>query len=177
MTLRQQIITDSDGDPTRAAVRFARALMQSDPGTFKVGYSQVNAVLAATELFPEVASDAVRDGIDAQFEDRAARRARLVEHFGVEPWALECGDADEPARRYAAVAGIGEYEDARLSTFDRLRDALDDLADGILDGLAPDAVYDLDTGQKLEIHVSTPIVTVSDKQHARRNPLDHEPEG
>ena len=95
-----------------------------------------------------------------------------MEHFGVESWALECGDPNEPGRRYAAVSGIGEFEDAHLTTFDRLDAALDDLADRIVDGQAPDGVYDLDTGKKIDIHVSTPIVTVSEDQGASLNPLE-----
>lgn len=172
MSLREQFLTEANGDTTAAAVCFARALMAGDPIAFKAGYSQVNAVLAASEMFPEVASDAVHRGIDARLDERAARRARLVEHHNVEPWALESGDVSEPIRRYAAVSGIGNYEDAHLTTFDHLDAAFDELADKILDGLAPDGVYDLDTGRKIDIHVSTPIVTASEDQGATVNPLD-----
>jgi hypothetical protein len=172
MSLRDQFLAESDGDATQAAVSLARALMAGDPSVFQAGYSQVNAVMAASELFPEVTPDAVHRGIDARLDERTARRARLVEHHGVEPWALEAGDLDEPVRRYAAVWGIGNYEDAHLSTFDALDAAFDELADGVLEGLAPDGVYDLDTGNKIDIHVSTPIVTASEDQGATVNPLD-----
>ena len=120
---------------------------------------------------PEVDSRAIHRGIDAGLDERAARRAHLVEHFGVEPWALESGDATEPARRYAAVSGLGKDEDPHLSTFDDLEAAFDDLADSILDGQAPDGVYDLDTATKIDIHVSTPIVSASDDQGVTLNPL------
>lgn len=146
--------------------------MAGDASALKAGYSQVNAVIAATELFPEVAPDAINRGVDARLDDRAARRALLAEHFGVEPWALKCGDPGQPARRYAAVCGIGDYENAHLSTFDDLDAALDDLADRILDGQAPDGVYDLDTARKIDIHVSTPIVTASEDQGVTVNPLE-----
>jgi hypothetical protein len=149
--------------------------MAGDPSVFKTGYSQVNAVLAATELFPEVHADAIRQGIDAGLDDRDGRRARLVEHFGVEPWALEAGDATEAVRRYAAVSGIGDYENAHLSTFDELDAAFDSVADSILEGDAPDGVYDLDTGIKIDIHVSSPVVTASDFQGATVNPLKGSP--
>jgi hypothetical protein len=171
MSLRQKFLTNAGGDPTVAAVRLARGLMAGDPAEFKAGYSQVDAVFAASELFPEVDADAIHRGIDAGLDERAARRARLVEHHCVEPWALESGDATEPARRYAAVCGVGNYEDAHLSTFDDVDAAFDDLADRILDGQSPDGVYDLDTGEKIDIHVSTPIVTASDQQAVTLNPL------
>jgi hypothetical protein len=171
MSLRERFLTDASGDPTGAAVALARGLMAGDPTVFKLGYSQVNAVIAASELFPEVASDAIHRGIDAGLDERAARRAHLVEHFGVEPWALESGDATEPARRYAAVSGIGKYEDPHLSTFDDREAAFDDLADRIVEGEAPDGVYDLDTGTKIDVDVSTPIVSASDRQGVTLNPL------
>lgn len=171
MSLRQQFLAAADGDPTAAAVRLARALMHGDPSILKTGYSQLNAVIAAGELFPEVPSAAIHQGIDARLSERAARRDRLVEHFAVEPWALESGDPDELGGRYAAVSGVGEYEDAHLSTFDDLDAAFDNLADAILEGLEPDAVYDLDTGEKIDIDVSAPIVTASNRQRATFNPL------
>lgn len=171
MSLREHFLTAANGDPTAAAVALARGLMAGDPTVFKVGYSQVNAVLAAAELFPEVSRDAIDCGIDAALDERAARRAQLVEHFGVESWALESGDLNERGRRYASVCGVGDYENAHLTTFDDLDAALDDLADRILDGQAPDGVYDLDTAQKIEIHVSTPIVTASEDRGITVNPL------
>lgn len=171
MSLRDQFLTAAHGDATGAAVSLARALMAGDPSALQAGYSQLNAVIAATELFPEVSSEDIHRGIDARLDERAARRSRLVEHFAVEPWALESGDLDDPARRYAAVTGIGEYEDAHLSTFNDIDSAFDFLAESILDGQAPDGVYDLDTAEKIEIEVSTPIVTASSHQRGRRNPL------
>jgi hypothetical protein len=184
LSLRQRFLTRAAGDPTKAAVCLARALMAGDASVFKAGYSQINAVIAATELFPEVDVDAIHRGIDAGLDDRAARRARLVEHFAVAPWAaharrgdhpppaLEAGDLSEPIRRYAAVSGIDDGEDAHLSTFDDLDGAFDALADSILEGDAPDGVYDLDTGTKIDIHVSTPVVTASQDQGVTVNPLE-----
>jgi hypothetical protein len=172
LSLRQRFLTRAAGDPTKAAVCLARALMAGDASVFKAGYSQINAVIAATELFPEVDVDAIHRGIDAGLDDRAARRARLVENFAVAPWALEAGDLSEPIRRYAAVSGIDDGEDAHLSTFDDLDGAFDALADSILEGDAPDGVYDLDTGTKIDIHVSTPVVTASQDQGVTVNPLE-----
>lgn len=171
MSLRDQFLASTNGDPTQAAVRLARGLMVGDASVFKAGYSQASAVIAAGEMFPEVDRAAIDRGIDAALDERAARRARLVEHFAVEPSALEGGNADEPVRRYAAVSRVGEYEHAHLTTFDQLDAAFDALANAILDGDAPDAVYDLDTAAKIDIHVSAPIVTASDRQGATANPL------
>jgi hypothetical protein len=45
------------------------------------------------------------------------------------------------------------------------------MADRILDGQAPDGVYDLDTGAKIDIHVSAPVVSASDDEGVTVNPL------
>lgn len=51
---------------------------------------------------------------------------------------------------------------------DELRDQL---GDEILEGWLPSAIYDLDTGESIELHVSTPVVTVAEEQGMMANPL------
>ncbi len=52
--LRTDLLRENHGDPIEAAAIFAVRLMRDDPAICKVGYSLPNALLAATELFPEV---------------------------------------------------------------------------------------------------------------------------
>jgi len=52
--LAEQAGLDPDkATDTQAAVAVAESLMQGDPGTFKAGYTAPNALLAATEIFPD----------------------------------------------------------------------------------------------------------------------------
>jgi hypothetical protein len=75
--------------------------------------------------------------------------------------------------RYAATATQATDRDARgyLQTFDTFEDACVELGDGVLEGYLPAGVYDLDTGELIELHVSTPIVTRSEDHGICRNPL------
>ena len=110
-------------------------------------------------------------------ETRESRHKILLDHFAVESWA----DSDHTAEpgeleRWAAVTGVGEYEHAHIATFPLLAEAFEHIAGEVLDGLAPDGVYDLDEGRKIDIHVSTPIVTASEDQGITVNPLERENE-
>ncbi len=60
MSLRNTLLTIHGGDPHTAAATLARNLASDDPATFKVGYTEDNAVLAAVEMFPETDDAAVR---------------------------------------------------------------------------------------------------------------------
>lgn len=104
-------------------------------------------------------------------EQRRARYNALVEHFGIEPWAHDDGTGSPPDR-YAAVYGIADFEDPHICTLSTVDDAFYHLGVQVLEGAAPDGVYDLDTGQKIDIHVSTPIITASEDQGVTHNPLD-----
>jgi len=76
--------------------------------------------------------------------------------------------------RYAATAVQAIARDARgyLQSFGTFQEACVQLGDAVLEGYLPDGVYDLDTGERIELHVSTPIVTRSEDQGICRNPLD-----
>jgi hypothetical protein len=44
----------------------------------------------------------------------------------------------------------------------------------VLDGYATNGVYDLETGKKIDVHVSIPIVTRSEDQGVTANWLDED---
>jgi hypothetical protein len=71
-----------------------------------------------------------------------------------------------------AVQAIARDERGYLQAFETFHEACLELGDGVLEGYLPDGVYDLDTGERIELHVSTPIVTRSEDQAICRNPLD-----
>ncbi len=54
MTLHDELLELTDGNPIDAAARLAYGLMQDTPISHKVGYTKPNAVLAALEMFPEI---------------------------------------------------------------------------------------------------------------------------
>jgi hypothetical protein len=58
------------------------------------------------------------------------------------------------------------------------REACSDLANEVLDsGRLPDGVYDLDTGERIELHISTPVVSLSEDQSIAVNPLAEASDG
>jgi hypothetical protein len=104
---------------------------------------------------------------------RVRRYATLCDYYLAEP------DDGETLLRYAACSKDRDDELAasgRVTTWATVDDAFADLADQVLDGECVDAVYDLDTGERIEIHVSTPIVTRSEDQGVMVNPLRPESE-
>jgi hypothetical protein len=103
---------------------------------------------------------------------RLERFRKLCDYYLYEP-----EDAEAPFR-YAACCKDRDDEVAasgRVTTWERLQDAFGDLADQMLDGQAVDAVYDLDTAERIEIHISTPIITRSEDQGSMENPLRPQP--
>jgi hypothetical protein len=76
--------------------------------------------------------------------------------------------------RLAAVAE--EFFDdqrvgAKIALCETEQQAFEFLGDTVLEGYAPHGVYDLDTTEKIEIQVSTPIVTRAEQQGVSANPL------
>lgn len=102
---------------------------------------------------------------------RLHRYRTLCDYYLAEP---EDGDL---SLRYAACSKDRDDEladDGRVTTWATVEEAFADLADQVLDGQAIDAVYDLDTAERIEIHVSTPVVTRSEDQGMMENPLHAE---
>lgn len=76
---------------------------------------------------------------------------------------------------YGGLAGDAESAgDGAVTTWDTLEEALESMGVQVLEGFSPDAVYDLDTRERIEVHVSTPVVTKSEEQGTMLNPLAHE---
>lgn len=102
--------------------------------------------------------------LQARRSTRLERLRVLSDYHG---WAY----ADIPRvvipERFVAVR---EYR----SLHPTFEDACAELADQILDsGLSGDlAVYDLDTGERIDLHVTTPVVTRADEQGVMENPLE-----
>jgi len=62
MTLHDEYVRECHGNAAEAAGLFAVRLMRSNPADpLRAGYSPENALIAAGEMFPEVAPDAIRD--------------------------------------------------------------------------------------------------------------------
>jgi hypothetical protein len=100
---------------------------------------------------------------------RAENYALLLEHF--EPHLVD-GSLGPETHRYAAVAE-GFFDERRVGAlvilFQAEQEAFESLGDAVLDGYAPDGVYDLETGTKIDVHVSAPVVTRSEDQGISAN--------
>ena len=100
---------------------------------------------------------------------RAENYAVLREHF--EPHTVYDNVGPE-THRYAAV-GEEFLGDTRVGAMVLLcqteQEAFEVLGDAVLDGYAPDGVYDLETGEKIDVHVSAPVVTRSEDQGISAN--------
>lgn len=103
---------------------------------------------------------------------RRDRCERLAEHFHAN---LTAQPIERQPERWAAVALQqvgGQVVSASISTFSTVDDAFQELGSDVLEGMFADGVYDLDTGEKIEVHISTPVVTASVDQSVTYNPLE-----
>ena len=98
---------------------------------------------------------------------------RLAEHYRVDTQAEEGSPASPPERfALAMTENDGPTSENSLTTARTFEDACRTAGEEILDsGRLPDAVYDLDTGERLELHIATPLVTLSEDQGMMVNPL------
>jgi hypothetical protein len=87
---------------------------------------------------------------------RSDNLAKLIERTGASD-PSETGD-----ERFAAVQHSLTTDEKWVSTHDTFEDAAQYLGDEVLEGWDPEAVYDLDTGDVIGLHVSTPVVTRSE---------------
>ncbi len=99
---------------------------------------------------------------------RRARAETLARELNI-----DVEDLPKLLDQYAATATQATDSDAMgyLQTFPTVEDACSELGGGVLEGYLPAGVYDLDTGELIELHVSTPVVTRSEDQGIARNPL------
>jgi hypothetical protein len=82
--------------------------------------------------------------------------------------------ATPPMPRYAAVSEeffAQQRVGATIALCETQQEAFEFLGDSMLDGYAPDGVYDLGTAEKIDIEVSTPVVTRARCQGVSTNPL------
>jgi hypothetical protein len=104
---------------------------------------------------------------------RDARLAMIRDEYGIP--AERVNQPDQ--LRYVSV--VSEYGDGDkwITTFDALDAAFADIGDDVLNGMVPVALFDLDTGESIALHVATPIVTRSaDPAGAEPAPWEHDPE-
>jgi len=101
-------------------------------------------------------------------DHRRARAEMLARELNI-----ESAELPKVLDRYAATATQANDSNAKgyLQTFPTFADACLELGDGVLEGYLPAGVYDLDTGELIELHVTTPVVSRSEDQGITRNPL------
>jgi len=106
---------------------------------------------------------------------RARRYARLLDHYRVSP-AQQQGPTTGPLRfALVMVESQDQTSENSIATLATFEDACALAGEEILDsGRLPDAVYDLDSGERIEVHTTTPVVTRSEDQDIMVNPLDSE---
>jgi hypothetical protein len=101
---------------------------------------------------------------------RPANYKRLIEHY-----RASAAEQPETPARFALVM-IESQEatsDNYIATHNTFADACALAGEEILDsGRLPHAVYDLDTGRRIELHTTTPVVTHSEDQGMMLNPLE-----
>lgn len=103
-------------------------------------------------------------------QTRGRNYRELIAHFEAHTYS----PATSPMPRFAAVSE--EFFDlqrvgATIALCDTEEETFEFLGDSVLDGYAPDGVYDLDTAEKIDIEVSTPVVTRAPHQGVSANPL------
>lgn len=100
----------------------------------------------------------------------------LAAYYRIDPTAEE-GSETSPPERFA-LAMIESREPTSnnyLTTARTFEDACQLAGEEVLDsGRLPDAVYDLHTGARIELHTTTPIVTRGEDQGIMVNPLERD---
>jgi hypothetical protein len=89
---------------------------------------------------------------------RRTNYSRLITSFDVHIQDAAIGEMP----RCAAVAEefLGDQPvGAQILLCETVEYALEVLGESVLNGYAPDGIYDLDTRAKIDVHVATPIVT------------------
>lgn len=109
-----------------------------------------------------------RDPDDTR-ETRNARFAELLEAF---PKGATFEEDPAEHKRFVCVSTLRDHSTAQFHEGGNFEDAVDTAAGEVIDGWLPEGVYDLDTGEKIDIHVSSPVITPSEDQGATVNELD-----
>lgn len=116
---------------------------------------------------------AQRDYEEAQ-HTRHERFDALLRHYPGDAGVPEQSDTIE---RFVCVQGLREEGDddiSRRHAFvwgDTFEEAVAHAGGEIFDGWLPEAVFDLDTGERIEVHISSPVITRSEDQGTMLNVL------
>jgi len=122
-------------------------------------------------------SDCVRDFDDAQ----KARQGRIEQLLGFYP-GEGTPEITDTVERYCGVQknklhGI-EHDPARAGWHhyygDDFESVARSLAEDMFEDWWPEAIWDLDTGERIDLHIGSPIITISEDRNALVNPLDPE---
>lgn len=108
--------------------------------------------------------------------ERLRNIAALEDYYGDPFWVFD--DMNPGSFRYVAVSqeggwSAGDFHPSRTLFFaaDSEDDVFEILADEVLSGSVMEAVYDLNTAERIELHVTTPVVSRSEDQGTMENPL------
>lgn len=106
---------------------------------------------------------------------RALNYTRLLAYYRVSR-PQEQGPTTGPLRfALVMVESQEQTSENSIATLATFEDACALAGEEILDsGRLPDAVYDLDTGERIDVHTTTPVVTRSEDQGVMVNPLESE---
>jgi hypothetical protein len=99
---------------------------------------------------------------------RAQRLDALVAHY--EP-DRQLGHVELSADDRFALASANESQ-WMITTHATFADACSCASDEVLDGWDPHAVFDLDTGELINLHIASPVVTRSEDQGVLVNPVE-----
>jgi hypothetical protein len=167
-----------DMSVTSSQLAAAAAWVGTGPDSAKVELRVDGDVLIAAQGDDEAAwaPDGYEVVVPVDPEDAERWRAtlaRLRDVVGADPVGSD-GDGDATCR-WAAVAerqdALGAVTKVTVWACRTEGEALRQLGDAVLDGYAADAIYDLGTGDRIEVHVATPAVTRSEDQGTMCNPL------
>lgn len=141
-------------------------LSPEEPCVFFSLYGEVNVT---NPVWCET-KDIIRDSEDAH-KARQARFEVLYERFPGEAGVPEESDTIE---RYCCVQYNADGDDGMHAFHfgDTFEEAVQYVGGEVLEGWEPEGVYDLDTGKKIDVHISSPVITPSEDQGATINPLD-----
>jgi hypothetical protein len=98
---------------------------------------------------------------------RAHRLKILVAYYGPDE---QLGHVDDSGERFALVSE-SDSDEKMITTHARFEDACFYAGDQVLDGWAPLGVFDLDTGELINLHIASPVVTRSEDQGVLENPI------
>jgi hypothetical protein len=164
---------------TPEQLQAARAWVCTDPDSAEVLLRVDGGILTASQ--GDDCATWAQDGSElitlVSDEDAAAWRTNegeLRERVGADPLSAE-EDYGEPCR-WAVILerhdSLGAVVKVMVVACPTKKLCLQRVGDAVLDGYTHDGMYDLDTRQRIELHVALPQVTVSEDQDVMANHFD-----